>query len=139
MKITIETIEHKDQRYNTCGDWEWTAPDRLHIRVSETPKTGWRGAAVVAVHELVEALLCHARGITTNMVDQFDLAFDPVAHDWEPGDDPACPCRFEHNTATGIERILVSEFGLEWHPYETELTQLTDAYVKKETEEDDDR
>ena len=130
MKITIETIPHLSQRYNTCGDWQFDDNGDLAIRVSEMPKTGWKGPILVAIHELIESLLCKDRGITTEMVDKFDLAFDMKA-DYEPGDDPKCPCRNEHCVATGIERILVSEFRLNWLPYEDELIEMTEQYEKK--------
>jgi hypothetical protein len=127
MRITIETIPHKTQRYNTCGDWQFDQEGNLTIRVSETPRSGPAGSLLIGVHELVEALLCQARGITTEMVDNFDLSYDPKA-EIEPGDHPKCPCRREHCTATGIERILAVEFGLDWTPYEDELIELTESY-----------
>lgn len=130
-RITIEVINHQDQRYNTCGDWQFDEEGNLTIRVSNMPKTGWKGSAAIAIHELVEALLCRDRGITTEDVDKFDLGFDPNKHDYEPGDDTSCPCKREHCTATGIERILINEFRLDWLPYEDELIEMTEAYDEK--------
>lgn len=34
MKITIETIPHNQQRYPTCGDWQFLNSDELAVRVS---------------------------------------------------------------------------------------------------------
>jgi len=128
QKITIEVIPHLNQRYNTCGDWQFDAKGNLKIKVSRLARTGWRGSAAIAVHELVEALLCQARGITTEDVDKFDLSFDPAVQEWEPGDDPTCPCKREHCVATGVERILINEFGIDWLPYENELEEMTKDY-----------
>jgi hypothetical protein len=55
MKIVIETIPHLDQRYKTCGDWFYEGED-LHIKVSDLKD--WKKEATIAVHELVEAILC---------------------------------------------------------------------------------
>jgi hypothetical protein len=133
-RITIEVIPHSQQRYNTCGDWQFDDKGNLTMRVSEMPKTGWKGPMLVAVHELVEAILCRDRDITTKMVDDFDLKFDPVKNDHEPGDDPKCPCRKEHCVATGIERILVAEFNLDWLPYEDEIIEMTVEYDEEHNE-----
>ena len=35
MKIEIRTIPHEQQRYPTCGDWQFEKPDELTIRVSD--------------------------------------------------------------------------------------------------------
>ncbi len=74
MKITIETIPHDQQRYPTVGDWQWTGPDELVVRVSEMGD--WRYNAAVAVHELVEVLLCKQDGVTEAAVDAFDTAYE---------------------------------------------------------------
>lgn len=128
MKITIEFIEHLNQRYNTCGDWQFDKDGNLNMKVSILLDMGLTGSYLIAIHELVEALLCQHRGITTEMVDQFDLNYDATS-DIEPGDHPACPCHKEHCTATGIERILAPEFDVEWLPYENELIELTEQYA----------
>lgn len=140
MKITIEVIPHLKQRYNTCGDWQFDSKGNLAIRVSEMPKSGYKGSMLIAVHELVEALLCQDRGITTEMVDEFDLKFDATA-DWEPGDDPMCPCHKEHCYATGVERTLASELNVQWLPYDNEIIEMTDEYADMEAsirEKDDE-
>lgn len=130
MKIIIETIPHLQQRYNTCGDWQFDSEGNLTLRISEFPKVGLKASYLVAIHELVEALLCQEQGITTEMVDAFDTSFDPLC-DQEPGDSPRAPYKREHCIATGIERILATEFGVDWVPYEEELYQLTLDYEQK--------
>jgi hypothetical protein len=131
MQITIETISHLSQRYNTVGDWQWDKEGNLKIRVSETPSTGPFGSLIIGVHELVEAILCQRRGITTEMVDEFDLGYDAES-DVEPGDNVECPCKAEHCFATGIERLLCSGLDVDWEPYEREIEDLTRLYAKME-------
>ena len=125
MNITIQTIPHKEQRYDTVGDWQFTEAGDLTITVSAMPD--WRYEALVAFHEFAEALLCQARGITAEQVDAFDKAFIPPAG-WsaflEPGDDPAAPYRKEHFFATTVERMLAAEFGFDWHTYDEAVGAL---------------
>ena len=125
MKITIETISHEQQRYSTCGDWFFDEAGNLTIRVSQL--SDWRLEALIAVHELVEVLLCKHEGITQESVDRFDKQFEatrPEDNFDEPGDDPDAPYVKQHCTATGIERLLAAQLGVEWKTYEAELERL---------------
>jgi hypothetical protein len=72
FRVTIGTAQHKHQRYDTVGDWQ-TVEDRLIITVSEMPD--WRYMALVAAHELVEAILCLHRGISEEEVTAWDKQF----------------------------------------------------------------
>jgi hypothetical protein len=124
MRITIETIPHSEQRYNTCGDWIWKDDD-LIIRVSEMGD--WRYNAAVAVHELVEVLLCKQDGVTEAAVDAFDMAYEakrPEGDLSETGDDPACPCARQHCFATAVERMLIAALGVPWAEYEKAVEAL---------------
>jgi hypothetical protein len=119
MKIVIDTIPHDAQRYDTVGDWVWLDDDRLEIKVSELGDR--RQEALVAVHELVEALLCREHGITTEMVDAFDKSY---TGDGEPGHAPDCPYRAEHSEATGIEVILSIAMDVDWNEYDAAVSAL---------------
>ena len=82
---------------------------------------------LVAVHELVEVLLCKHRGITAAKVDAFDKAFEKArkpGNEDEPGDDPKAPYRKEHFFATNIEALLSAELGVDWAKYEREINDL---------------
>src|SRR5690242_9026174 len=109
MKIVIETIPHEQQRYPTCGDY-WLDPDgTLQIRVSKLPSPDQEH--LIAVHELVEAILVGAAGIPFSAVDRFDKLFEAERESGkhgtaEPGDDPRAPYRNAHCVATGIERLV---------------------------------
>lgn len=119
MKITIETIPHGEQRYPTIGDWLFDEAGDLQIRVSSMGN--WKYEALVAHHELIEALLCKDRGITWEMVDAFDKEFNrrrAFAEGGEPGDAPDCPYRKEHFFATTAERTLAEAFDVDWFKYD---------------------
>jgi hypothetical protein len=131
LKINIETIPHEQHRYTTVGDW-WVDKDgTIQIRVSGL--SDWRREALIAVHELVEILLCKEKGISTETVDKFDKAFNYADHpDEEPGDEPSAPYVRQHCIATGVERLLAAELGVLWKDYEQELYALPEVPTKGE-------
>lgn len=134
MKITIEFIPHLEQRYNTCGDWVFSESGDLSIKISDTGVNKWNAA--LAIHELVEAITCKADGITTEMVDQFDMSWTPFGSFEEPGEDPRAPYFAQHNEATMIEQQLfdfMSEGGEpeEWNEYEAKLEEFEKEYAAK--------
>lgn len=117
-KISIEFIPHKEQRYPTIGDW-FFRDNELVIRVSDLHN--WKYNAAIAVHELVEVLLCASDGVEQLAVDNFDTAFEmnrETGNYDEPGDDPEAPYHRQHGIATGIERVLIAQFGENWKQYE---------------------
>lgn len=125
LKVIIETIPHDKQRYPTVGDWKWDEDGTLHILISEL--SDWRRVALIAVHELVEVLLCKHAGITQEQVDKFDMDFETnreAGNEDEPGDDPDAPYVAEHCFATGVERLLCAGLGVDWKEYEEELSAL---------------
>lgn len=126
--IEILFIEHGCQRYPTVGDWMDGNGTDLKICVSRTGDH--RMDMLIAVHELVEALLCRFRAIPQELVDQFDLHFKG---DGEPGDDPGCPYRREHFTATIIEMIMARELHVDWQRYEQRIDELMEAPNGDET------
>lgn len=131
MRIVIETVEHKDQRYDTVGDWRYLDPSTPTVQVhgetliiSVSRMKDWRSEALVAVHELIEALLCKHAGITAEQVDEFDMSweakqFDDVLH--EPGDDPDAPYHLQHMTAMAFEKWMASELKLPWLEHEANV------------------
>lgn len=147
LRVVIETIPHDHQRYPTIGDWQnaTTGPDPvLVIFVSKMPplKLGpkdipsWKLEALVAVHELIEALLCRSEGITAEQVDEFDFKFEEGLvgpADVEPGDHPAAPYKRQHSFATGIERQLAYALRVPWFEYEEAIESLYENRKEKET------
>lgn len=125
MKIIIDTVAHKEQRYPTVGDWYYDKDGTLHIKVSKL--SDWRLEMLIAVHELVEVLCCKHLGISQEAVDEFDKTYEETRHPDnfdEPGDDPSAPYVKQHCIATGVERILAAELGVSWKLYEEELDEL---------------
>ena len=128
--VAIGTIAHAEQRYDTCGDWE-TQDGALAVSVSEVGD--WRMQMCVAVHELIEALICVHRGVSQGCVDAFDIAYEkqrPEGDFSEPGDCVAAPYYAEHQVASAVERLLARELGVDWAEYEARLRSL--VYEEKE-------
>lgn len=118
MNITIEIIPHEKQRYPTVGDWQYDKNGNLKILVSKMHDE--RFEMLVAVHELIEVLMCRHDGVSQELVDGFDMEFEKNRKpdgDSEPGDDPAAPYHFQHSLATGIERILAVQLSVPWEDY----------------------
>lgn len=105
-RITIATIPAHAMRYDTLGDWREDG-DTLVIEVSDAVPE--RERVLVALHELVEAVLCLRRGVTTADVDRFDFAFKGSG---EPGDAPDAPYQREHRFAMLVEHLMAHEMGL---------------------------
>lgn len=121
----LRSITHAAQRISgQVGDWlNLPDPDGDAVTAVNVSATGdWRYDALIAVHELVEAILCRARGIATAEVDAFDSAHPDT--DQEQGDLPDAPYRREHCFATGVERLLCAELGLDWAEYEAAIERV---------------
>lgn len=116
--VTINVIDHSQQRYSTLGDWFYEG-EALKILVSET--SDWRMNMLVAWHEFAESLLCKARGISEEAVTAWDIGH-PDAE--EPGAIVGAPYLREHFFATTVERLLAAELGVDWAEYEERLAAL---------------
>lgn len=121
-KIIIRYIPHKQQRYDTVGDWyfhkyhvireidekqESFEQTELVIRVSndhpDYPTQADQEA--VALHELFEVLLCNHAGVTQKQVDDFDFAHASTID--EPGENPEAPYHVQHMMADVVERLYI--------------------------------
>lgn len=127
--INVEVIKHKDQRYETCGDWYTALRDYelidLQVKVSDTGDSHYN--QLIAVHEIVEAILCTAHGIPESYVTEWDKA-NPDSPD--PGSIPGCPYYRQHMIATMIERVIAAELDINWNDYEATLERLGDQEIK---------
>lgn len=119
MKILIESIPHSTQRYETVGDWYYQPDGTLAIKVSEMVDE--RYIQLVAVHELIEALLCKHRWITPQQIDDWDMNFFGPG---EPGDCVNAPYHLEHTFATAAERLLAEALNVDWRKYNDEVNKL---------------
>lgn len=127
MKIYVKTIQHEQQAYATSGDYwqEGGEAGTLQVRVSDMGD--WRYEALVAVHEIVEAVLCRAQGVSFEDITTFDLLFESkraADDDSEPGDAPSAPYQRQHNFATAVERMLCAALGIPWAEYEAANERL---------------
>ena len=125
MIITIVNIQHEQQRYETVGDWQWDDGGNLTITVSDMGD--WKYNFLVAFHELVEVMLCRARGIPQKEVDEFDIVYEAMRKDGdtsEPGDSPLAPYCKEHRTATNMERVMAEELEVVWEEYDEAVGNL---------------
>ena len=123
--ISIKSIPHKKQRYETCGDWYTDKKGVMNIRVSNCGNEPSEFA--VAIHECIEQFLCRLDGITQKQVDDFDKAWNAAGGDNEndePGIDPNAPYFEQHKISTKIERILIKACGENWKEHENRLGDL---------------
>ena len=125
MNVWIQVIPHKEQRYETCGDWWYDCNGNLQIRVSKM--NNWKYEMLIAVHELVEVLQCKYKKISVEVVDKFDKEFEKNRKKGnldEPGDSMKAPYRIQHGIASGVERILGALIGVDWNDYANTIENL---------------
>lgn len=128
-RILIKAIDHKNQRYETVGDWrfEQTIQDGECLIILVSKMSDWRYEILIVIHELIEVFLCRHSGVNQKQVDKFDMAFEKrrkKGNADEPGDSPKAPYRFQHCVATGVERIVAAILGVCWKTYEEEINSL---------------
>lgn len=125
MRIVIKTIKHNKHRYPTVGDWWFDKNGNLEVRVSRMEDR--RYVVLVALHEVIEALLCDERGITDEDVTKFDVEFERERKSGdtrEPGDQFNAPYYKEHKFASRVERLIAGELEVDWNEYEKEVNSL---------------
>lgn len=123
--VTVHVVPHAAQRYPTCGDWYFDTDDNLIIKVSEMGD--WRYHHLVAIHEYSEAVMCRANGVTQKQVDEFDMNYEANRKpddESENGDHIEAPYYRQHQIATGNERILAQQMGVDWVEYEKAIGKL---------------
>lgn len=124
-RIIIEAVPPDRMRldaYKTggCGDWFVDRENGdVHIKVAfDTDVWDDPEAFTIALHELVEARLAFAHGVTEGAVDAFDKLFEEERavgkHEPgdEPGDDPRAPYGREHAEAMVIELLMRHYLGM---------------------------
>ena len=110
-RISVEVIPHKEQRYDTIGDWLETPGGRV-VYVSDIGDADRQ--FLVALHALIEQHLCAKAGVLETDVTLFDMVYDGGG---EPGDHPDAPYRKQHRFATRIEKLVAKELGVDWDSY----------------------
>lgn len=127
--IVVKVIKHKDQRYETVGDWVFN-PDNGRLSIWVSDMGVWEYNFLVAMHEQWEAMLCVKRGIEEKDVTAFDVWYEHQRKiknsecQAEPGDHKLAPYRKEHFSATTAERMLAAELNVNWEEYDTAVNAL---------------
>jgi len=101
MRIIVDSIPHEQQRYDTDGDWQFIG-DELVVRVSED-ECDSQHFYLTAIHEIIEATLCRAHGITEESIDLFNMAH---LNSDDPGSLRDAPYHKEHMFALEVELTL---------------------------------
>lgn len=126
MKVTIETIAHDKQRYETCGDYYQYPNKEWIIRVSKTGDD--RYDFLIALHEFIELYLTQFKNITEESIMNFDLEFERRREigevDGEPGFNSCAPYRKQHTIATAIEMMLAAELDVDWNEYDKKINEM---------------
>jgi len=140
LNISIQSIPHYQQRYDTCGDYfDASEGEGVVINVSELPSR--REMLLVAIHELIEMALCEAEGVGFEEIDEFDREHEaslPKGDETEPGDRSDAPYYKQHQIASGIERILAAEMGVDWLTYSRHVEELNYSQPVEPINYDDD-
>jgi len=136
MNITIKTLPHKKQSYDTVGDWKFEHGRLRKILVSDMHNRVYE--FLVAVHEFIEAFLCEQRHISARTVNRFDIDYEISreagipAHcgckptkTSEPGFDRHAPYHKEHVFATKVERMLALILHVDWRQYDETVNKLS--------------
>ena len=118
MNVRIFVISHDQQRYNTVGDWYFEGED-LVIRVSKMEN--WRSEMLVALHKLVEVLLCKNDGVSQESADKFDTSH--IESD-EPGDEIDAPYRDQHCFAMAVERMVCAAMKMPWKEHDATVMKI---------------
>lgn len=135
ISINIKTIPHKEQRCDgNVGDyWLENSGQELQVRVSMLGD--WRYEVLVAIHEVIEFYLCHAKGIKENDIQAFDEEYyrqedlGVISGYPEAGADPRAPYHLQHMIADGIERIIAVLLGVNWKEYEEAIDKLFEEKI----------
>lgn len=128
--MNIEVIPHKEQRYDTCGDYWEDKDGAIQFRISDL--SDGRYELSVLFHEMFELFRLQERGITIPSIDRFDVAFEDLRTKYpallgsqEPGNMVSAPYHKEHVEATKLERFVLCDlFGEEWDAYDALIDSL---------------
>lgn len=118
--ITIRTIPHKWQEYDTAGNY-FSVGGVWVVFISQLKD--WRYEACILIHELVEMFLTRHHGVKWTDIDTFDKEglgknIDDPGALWE------APYHNEHKLAEQMEKRLAKMLGVDWEEYNKELDSL---------------
>lgn len=119
MEITVKTLPHNEQRYDTVGDY-WIEKGIMLIRVSDMKNEDY--AFLVSLHEQIEAYLTFKRGIKEPDIMAFDIEHSDCD---DPGSLPDAPYYKEHLFATAIEMLVAEQLNVNWQEYDKAILEVT--------------
>jgi len=118
-QVTIKTIPHKKQRYETPGDYFNIGKKETMFHISDLKNNDYE--FLVAIHEIIEWYFTERAGIKEKDIMKFDKEFEAkrkTGNTDEPGNDPSAPYYEQHQFATFIEKQIAKELGINWREYE---------------------
>jgi hypothetical protein len=132
--LAVSFIPHREQRYETVGDYVECSKDTTEFTISKMRplKYCW----LVALHEIIEWTICHINKIPGKAIDKFDMAYEQARKRGdqkapcgcgftdEPGFDRHAPYVDAHRAATQCEKIIAKALGIEWGPYGDAVEKL---------------
>jgi len=123
LSFTGKTVEAKEMRYDTVGDWNIKkGKDSSSVDVWTADMGNVDFNFLILIHELVEAYLCLKRNISNKEVMDFDKK--SVAED--PGHSEKAPYHEEHEFATKIEKLIAQQLKVKWDRYDDKVGDTTE-------------
>lgn len=127
MDIIIKAIPNKEiskREGFTGADWWFDKEGNLQVRVAKEIND-WREECCLALHEMVEAIICKHVGVPTREVDDFDREYQKNHMvDLNGGDESNCPYRIPHSFATSAERMVAGVLNVFWNSYDRKIGGL---------------
>lgn len=123
-QIIARTIPHKDQKYETVGNY-FIEDNRLIFEISDMNNKFYE--RLVLIHELIEHTLLEFRGVDIKYIDAFDINFENNRKEddlSEPGFEPDAPYVREHTLATSVEMSMCALAGVSWKKYDKTVMEL---------------
>lgn len=118
-RIICDVIPHKDQIYDTAGDYE-KQHGEWFFTISKMEADY---EFMVLVHEIIEWYLTQKRGIKLKDIDYFDMKGEGK-DSADPGSMKSAPYYKEHMFSMKIEKMLCKELGLDWKKYDKSFNKL---------------
>ncbi len=134
LNITIKTIQHAEQRYETPGNYGENQDHSVWFEISDLGNETQEMA--IALHELLERHLCKLHGVNLAKIDEWDIAYEKIRKERgvlpcgcpiqeEPGDDMHAPYHNEHFLATLFEKEFMHICGEDWEEYDKKVNALS--------------
>jgi len=123
LNTVIITIPHKFQEYNTLGNYK-RVNNVTYFMISDCNNEWYE--YMIALHELIEETLTRKRGISEEVITDFDLGHLDAD---DPGSLPDAPYFKEHMFAMSMERKMCKMLGLDWNLYDSVCSKICDTYL----------